>query len=65
MKTVHIRTREVSEVIHRIEVPDDFQLHQDSLDDWADELGKRDSKPFEVCDVQISSVVSVEVITSN
>ena len=66
MKILHIKTREVSEVIHRIEVPDDYELYDaDHLDDWAHELGERDSKPVEVCDVQIDSIISAEVVVSN
>lgn len=63
---LYIKTREISEVIHRIEVPDDCQLYdKDHLDDYAHELAEQDSKPVEVCDVQIDSVISVEVVVAN
>lgn len=66
MKIIHVKTREISEVIHRIEVPDDCQMYDDDhLDDWAHELAEQDSKPVEVCDVQIDSVISVEVVVPN
>lgn len=66
MKVIRIKTYEVSEVIHSIEVPDDFQLYdKDHLDDWAHELCERESKPVEVVDVQIDHVISAEVVVVN
>jgi hypothetical protein len=66
MKTVKLRVRETSEVIHIVEVPDDFTMYSpENLDDWAQQIGEQVSSPVEICDIQVDSVISAEVVVIN
>lgn len=66
MKLVRVRVRETSEVIHLIEVEDDFKLPDaENIDDLANQIGEQNSEPIEVLDVQIESVLSAELMTVN
>lgn len=63
MRVFKLRVREIAEVVHYVEVPDDFTPYGAAdLNDWANEIAAQDSEPDEILDVQVDKILEAEEV---